>query len=446
MLTRWMERIFDDQLAPARFVVLSVLALGDLRLLHRPEDPWDWALALGALAVCLAGCRAPLAAAVTLSALLVSGDLLGAHVGVPLKAMIAVSLFELALRTSGRRLAAGIGVTTVLLTLHALNAASAQVLPTLYRLSILAGLPLLFGAYVRLMRENARQARERVCEEERRRRSETLAARAAERTAIARELHDLVAHHVSSMVLRVGVARHVLTDVDPRMTEVLDDLHGSGAAALADLRRLVALLRDPAQVHDDPAVSLVEPAGLVEALEAALERGRQTGLTVSADVDPAIGGLDAVRGLTILRLTQEGMANVARHAGPAASARFSVRLDGDTVRLEIVDDGGRPDPAAAGVGATVRSGGHGLIGMTERAQLLGGRLAAGPVPGGRGWRLLAELPSGTAPSDGPVAAPGTDAVAGPAPQAPALATFSAPPPERPLGTLDRGGPLGGPGR
>lgn len=412
-----MERIFDDQLAPARFVLLSVLALGDLRLLHHPQDVWDWALALGALLVCLAGCKVPLVAAVTLSGLLVVGDRIDAHVGVPLKAMIAVSLFELVLRAQGRRVLFGIGAVAVFLTFHALHSAESHVGPTLYRLGILAGVPLLFGAYVRLMRENARQARERSGEVERRRRSETLAARAAERTAIARELHDLVAHHVSSMVLRVGVARHVLPASDPRVTEVLDDLYGSGTAALADLRRLVTVLRDPAQMRGDPVVSLVDPAGLSEALQTTMERSRQTGLTMEAEVDPGISGLDAVRGLTILRLTQEGLANVAKHAGPVARARLSLGVADDTVRLEIVDDGGHQNGTGGGNGGSTGNGnghdgsGHGLIGMTERVELLGGRLEAGPVPAGRGWRLFAELPSappgGSAPSG--ISAPATPA-------------------------------------
>jgi len=184
------------------------------------------------------------------------------------------------------------------------------------------------------------------------------------------------------MVLRVGVARHVLGGTDPRVDEVLGDLHTSGTAALGDLRNLVAVLRDPALVrHGEPGVSLVERAGLVDALDAAVERGRQAGLTIAADIDPAIAELDAVRRLTVLRLAQEGLANVAQHAGAGTSVAFTVRVDGEAVRLEIVDDG-RP--------GTVKPG-HGLVGMTERVELLGGTLSAGPRPDGSGWRLLAEV-------------------------------------------------------
>ncbi|UBU12992.1 sensor histidine kinase [Nonomuraea gerenzanensis] len=378
MITRWTGRVLDDQPALVRLAGLSVLALGDLHLLHRPDRPADWALALGGLAVCLASARVPLAATATLSGLLVADDVIGTNVGVPLKAMVAVALFELALRVRGRRVAYGAGVAAFFLTLHAVSAPAAEVPPTLYRLSVLLGVPLLIGAYVRLARENARQARERAA-------AGTLAARTAERTAIARELHDLVAHHVSSMVLRVGVARHVLPDTDPRITQVLDDLHTSGGAALADLRRLVAVLRDPAQVGDGPFFSLVDQAALPQTLREAAARVRATGLVVECAIGPEVAELDAVRAVTVLRLAQEGLANAAKHAGERAGVRMTVRVERDVVKLEIVDDGGRRQDARR-----VPGDGHGLAGMAERAGLFGGRFEAGPW--GRGWRLYAELP------------------------------------------------------
>src|SRR6185312_8076369 len=117
----------------------------------------------------------------------------------------------------------------------------------------------------RTNRELGRQAVERALAEQRRRESESRAARADERSAIARELHDVVAHHVASMVLRVGVARHVLTDLDPRVDEVFDDVHGTGTAALAELRRLVAVLRNPDGVRGDAALTAIEPSALPSA-------------------------------------------------------------------------------------------------------------------------------------------------------------------------------------
>ncbi|TDD58831.1 sensor histidine kinase, partial [Actinomadura rubrisoli] len=395
---RWMERAFDNRSAPARLAVVVALGLGELGLLHPPGDGTDWALALAGFAICLAGYLVPPAAVaapaapVALAALLVLGDRVGADAAITLKAMTVIMLFELALRVHGRRAPAVLGtvaaLVAVLVGVHAVGIA-ADVPPTLFKSGVLIGLPMLLGAYIRLARENAAQARAHAAEQEGRRRSQTLAARAAERTAIARELHDLVAHHVSSMVLRVGVARHVLPSADPRVAEVLDDLHASGASALADLRRLVAVLRDPDLVQGEPGVSLVERAGLLDALDATLDRGRRAGVAVAADIDAGVAGLDAVRRLTVLRIVQEGLANVAKHAGPGTSAALTVRVAGQAVRLEIVDDGAPPaEPGRPG---------HGLAGMTERVELLGGTLDAGPVAGhagGRGgWRLLAELPA-----------------------------------------------------
>jgi signal transduction histidine kinase len=388
---RWIERLFDEHTAMTRFIALSVLALGYLRLLNRPESAGGWVLALGALAVCLAGRKAPTVASVTLAAFIVVGDWMHANVSISLKAMMTIVLLELALYARGRRLGIAITAVVVFMSVHAIHALSGDIWPTLYRLAILVGLPLLFGGYIRLMRE---RARERAAEQELRRRSELL----AERTAIARELHDLVAHHVSSMVLRVGVARHVLAPTaDPGVAEVLDDLHRSGTTALADLRRLVSVLRDPALLREGPATSLVEPTGLWEALEATVERSRQTGLIMETDVDPEVTGLDTARGFTILRLTQEGLTNVAKHAGTTARVRLRLEMHDDRVRLEIVDDGGsrngtRPGGRQNPRAESAMSSGHGIVGMAERVALLGGRLEAGPTPGGYGWRLFAELP------------------------------------------------------
>ncbi|MEO3807897.1 histidine kinase [Sphaerisporangium sp. B11E5] len=280
---------------------------------------------------------------------------------------------------------------------HISRALPAGLAPLLFRLGVVIGAPLLLAGYIRMTRRLAVQAEGRARAEARRaeaegdraeaergrRESDARAARAAERVTIARELHDLVAHHVASMVLRIGVARHVLPALDPRAAQALDDVHASGTAVLGDLRRLVAVLRDPA-VRDGPGLPLVEPDGLVAALEEVAERGRQVGLVVDATLDPSINRLDAVRGLTVLRLGQEGITNVARHAGPSTHVQLSVGAEADgAVRLELIDDGGG-GPAEPGQG-------YGLIGMRERVELLGGRFQAGPD--GAGWRLTAALPA-----------------------------------------------------
>ena len=254
-------------------------------------------------------------------------------------------------------------------------------------LTVPIGLPLLIGLVVRTSRELGVEERRRIVEQQRRRDSESRAARADERSAIARELHDVVAHHVASMVLRAGVARHVLPGLDPRAAEVLDDVHRTGTAALADLRRLVAVLRDPEAVRGAAGLTAIDPGALPEALGAAVDTARRGGLTVEADVDEAVGGLDAVRGLAVLRLTQEALTNVAKHAGPGARARLRVAVQDDSVSWEVTDDGGGggapPEPPPGG--------GHGLTGMRERVAVLGGELSAGPS--GTGWRVGTVLPA-----------------------------------------------------
>ncbi len=383
----WIELAFDRRFAVLRVLVLAGVLLGDLLLLHRPAGARDWGLAAAGLVLCLAAGTWAFGALLAQSVLLVAAHTLGASTVSSLKVLAAVTLFELALRRSGRRLAAGTTALALAVAVNRLDDLPGELLPVLYKMGIVAGLPLLMGAYVRVTRDAALHARAYAHQQELRAEQQLLAARAAERTAIARELHDLVAHHVSSMVLRVGVARHVVApgSTDPRITDVLDDLHASGSAALTDLRRLVAVLRAPDHAGPDTG-SLVTPGALPTALESVVAHSRRTGLVVTASVDPRVARLDAVRGLAVLRLAQEGLANAAKHGGPGAHAELAVRVADDAVHVTIHDDGAgqarHPPPGPSG---------HGLIGMRERVDLLGGRLDAGPAA--RGWRLTAELPA-----------------------------------------------------
>ncbi|WP_406066044.1 histidine kinase [Streptomyces sp. NBC_01077] len=386
----WIELAFDRRFAVTRVFALAGVLIGDFLLLQRPSGAQDWGLAAAALVLCLVAGKWAFGALLAQSGLLVVAHALGASTVSSLKVLAAVTLFELAVRQSGRRLAAGTTALALAVAVNRLDGLPGELLPVLYKMGIVAGLPLLLGAYVRVTRDAAVHARQFAEQQGLRAEQQLLAARAAERTTIARELHDLVAHHVSSMVLRVGVARHVIaatSTTDPRITEVLDDLHSSAGAALADLRRLVAVLRAPDRTGADTS-SLVSPGALSTALESVVQHSRQSGLAVTASVDPRVARLDAVRGLAVLRLAQEGLANAAKHGGPGAHAELAVRVADSAVHVTIHDDGaGRTRPPASG------SSGHGLIGMRERVDLLGGRLDAGPAA--RGWRLTAELPAFT---------------------------------------------------
>ncbi|MGV9317181.1 sensor histidine kinase [Streptomyces sp. NPDC003691] len=398
----WTDLVFDDRRRGVRALVYTAALATDFLLVRQPPGDGDRALAVTGVLLCLAAWRWAPAALVAQSALLVGAHTAGSGIVPSLKVLAAVTLFEVAVRGRGRVPAAGCAVLALAVVLNRLDGLPGDLAPVLFKALLVAGLPLFLGSYVRMSREAAAYAREQAARRALRAEQETAAARAAERAAIARELHDLVAHHVSSMVLRVGVARHVVTATatgagagggavtDPRITGVLDDLHSSGRAALADLRRLVAVLRTPGGAEPG-ADSLVADGALPAVLAAVVDRTGRDGPAVTASVDPAVAGLDAVRALAVLRLVQEGLANVARHAGPSARAELAVRTDGGTVRLTLRDDGGggRPGPPASDPGG--EGGGHGLTGMRERVALLGGTLEAGPGPDG-GWRLTAVLP------------------------------------------------------
>ncbi|MDP9817715.1 sensor histidine kinase [Spirilliplanes yamanashiensis] len=388
---RWVGRLFDERDTLARLMLLNLSGIGYLVLRPvgepAPTGP-QWALALTGFTTILLLYRLPFVNALWQTALLgvaiaILDDPLINQVGA------SWSLLELTMRT--RRLAlvwVAAGAHAAVFLAGETDGWPASIAASVFSAVTVIGLPVLLGVVVRNSRELARQAERRGEEDRRRREYEDQAARAAERAAIARELHDVVAHHVASMVLRVGVARHVLDVADPRVTEVFDDVHGTGTVALADLRRLVELLRDPAGVRPDAAATAaVEPGTLPEALRAAVDEARRTGLEVTAAVDPAVGGLDAVRGLAVLRLTQEALTNVAKHAGPSAHARLTVTVTGGDVRIEVADDGD-----SGGVPAVDRpaGGGHGLTGMRERVEVFGGWLEAGRS--GAGWRVTAVLP------------------------------------------------------
>ncbi|MGN9809283.1 sensor histidine kinase [Micromonospora sp. BQ11] len=416
----WVARLFDTRDTLARTVLLNLSGVGYLVFgtqAGRSPTAMQWLLAAVAFAVALALHRRPLVNLVVQAALLavafpVLDDITINQVGA------SWALLEVAMRAPRPRtiwLAAGLLVTVDLT--DSIGDPFGRVLSGAFGLVVEVGVPLLLGLVIRTTRELTRQAEQRAEEEQRRRESESRAARADERTAIARELHDVVAHHVASMVLRVGVARHVLTDLPPQVGEVFDDVHGTGSAALADLRRLVAVLRDPDGVRGDAALTAIEPSALPAALGAAVDRARQAGVTVEADIDPAVGSLDAVRGLAVLRLTQEALTNVAKHAGTSALARLSVAVVDGAVHWEVTDNGRGRVPAAAPAG-----GGHGITGMRERVDVLGGRLEAGPA--GAGWRVRTVLPAAVtaptaaAPSPAVTAASSMPRVRGAGPHAP----------------------------
>ncbi|MEU3269526.1 histidine kinase [Saccharomonospora sp. NPDC006951] len=315
------DRRFGRWMTPVRIAVLSALSAGYVFLVADIGHPGygGWLLLLAALVVSWGSPRWPLVCALCQAGLLALGETLGADTVVPLKVLASFALFELAARKTGKPLAvAGIVLGAVYLAAGIAHS-DKDVAGVVFQTAVVVGGPMVLGAYLGGVRARAGLAEERAAQQERLRHSEARMARVAERTAIARELHDLVAHHVASIVLRAGVARHLLpSDGDPRIREVLDDVHDTGSSAMTDLRRLVTVLRDPS-TSETAGGDLVDPGELPIAIAAAVDRARQSGLAVDATVDPALSGLDAVTGLAVLRFVQEGLANVLKHAGPASA-------------------------------------------------------------------------------------------------------------------------------
>ncbi|GAA1401554.1 sensor histidine kinase [Catellatospora coxensis] len=372
----WVGRLFEQRYAVLRLTLVVLSGVGYLTLTPegRAVGTVDLALAIGVLLFGYLEVRWPFAAVVSATLALGAGAVVGGGNDTVPTVGLAWAMFELGARSGGWRVWTGLGLGMVahLVSDHGEFVDTPQTV--VYGAAAAVAAPLLLGLHVRALGELNRQAAVRAAQEQTR-------VRADERASIARELHDLVAHHVASIVLRVAVARDVLPPADPRVRQVLDDVHTTGSSALADLRKLVTVLRDPDTAQQ---VLFVDPEGLPVALRAAVERSAGIGLNVQADIDPEVVRLDARTALALLRLTQEGLANVARHAGTAARARLSIRLGGELVAFELRDFGG---PVSAGQAG----GGHGLVGLRERVEVLGGRLQAGPADAG--WLLRASLPA-----------------------------------------------------
>jgi signal transduction histidine kinase len=205
----------------------------------------------------------------------------------------------------------------------------------------------------------------------------TREAVAAERAAIARELHDVVAHHMSVMVVQAGAARAVGGSDPAAASDALKQIEASGRTGLAEMRRLLGILK--AEGDGDGRAPQPGLADLGELLDSMRVTGLAVDVVVEGSPRPLPPGID----LSAYRIVQEALTNALRHAG-GASARVLIRYDRDAIELTIADDGiGAPEGLSAH--------GHGLIGMRERAQLFGGTFEAGPRPGS-GFLVRARLP------------------------------------------------------
>jgi signal transduction histidine kinase len=200
-------------------------------------------------------------------------------------------------------------------------------------------------------------------------------AAADERAAIAREIHDVIAHSLSVMIVQADGAGYTLDPSAKQAHAALTTIADTGREALTDMRRVLSVLRGPdgGRRRD----------GLAE-LDGVVDRAGAAGLRVTLETTGATGGLTAAEDLTAYRIVQESVTNAIRHAGPGATLALRLDRAADCLTITATNSGGRDGPTAHGAG-------HGLVGMRERAAMHGGSFTAGRLDDG-GWRVTATIP------------------------------------------------------
>ncbi len=369
-------------------VVLTAVAVWSVNVIATPfaGPTWlkvVWPVLIGAPLALRR--RAPLLgwtiiwAAISLQALITGNS----PEGLELIFVIGVGSYSVAAHSTLRRALAGLAVTAAGLVIY--DQANHDTMSgntgnewsvAYFTTAILAAW--LTGVFVRGRREAVTQAARTAA-------AERAAERAAadERARMARELHDIVSHNLSVVVLQAAGAQAAGgTDTGP----TLEKIERSGRQALVEMRRLLGVLRQPDEPGVRPELSpqpgIAELAALVEGVRAA---GLPVVLVINGDPDQLPAAVD----ISAYRIVQEALTNVLKHAGNA-SAQVSVSCGPDEVLIEVTDDGAGPQAAGQA------GGGHGLAGMRERVALFGGELTAGPQPAG-GFAVRARLPLGEQP-------------------------------------------------
>ncbi|MEA1902712.1 MAG: sensor histidine kinase [Actinomycetota bacterium] len=239
--------------------------------------------------------------------------------------------------------------------------------------------PLLLGREMHQRRGRVAELKERLKRAEIEREEKARRAVADERARIARELHDVVAHQMTVMTLQADGARRIADGTDPRVVEALETIGDTGREALAEMRRMVGLLRQP----DDE--SETRPLPQLSDIDALVEGIRAAGVAVDLKIEGDVRRLPEVNELSAFRIVQESLTNAVRHGGPDVSAKVTLDYGEESLDVLVVDDG-------RGASALSEDGvGHGIVGMRERVAVLGGEFRAGPNAGG-GYRVHATIP------------------------------------------------------
>jgi signal transduction histidine kinase len=303
----------------------------------------------------------------------------------PLTAFLALlaSLFALGVHGQGRRfLAASVAIGLALVGLQVASAVAGQSLDDVLPSSLFLGGAFAVGRLIHHTRSQAHRDRGRAEQAERERDHHAARAAEQERARIARELHDVVAHALSVMVVQASVEARLSEDQTGTAAATLRSIEHLGRDAMSELRRLLGMLTEQGQ---GPAAAPLPSLEKADALVADL---RRAGHEVHLDRRGDLGDLPPGVTLTAYRILQESLTNASRHA-PGAVVRVRVVRESDEVHV-IVDNDASPGPPVR-----LDSGGLGLTGMRERVRLYGGRLRTGPRPDG-GFTVDARLPVSTA--------------------------------------------------
>jgi len=344
-------------LTPA-LVAMLVLACVALVVRRRAPIPvWATTLVLAVLSVAVAAGPAP--AIVTV--------------------MVAVYTVATACRPRTALLAAAVTPVALIVTYHLAGAEAAWLSDATYTLIAVSAMSAAIGIAVRGQRQVLASAEQRAERAEQSREEEAQRRVTEERLRIARELHDVVAHHISVINVQSGVAKHLVRSDPDAADAALGHVRDASAVVLSEMGTILGLLRTADDAPDtQPAPGLAQSDALVESV-------RRSGLTVSWRVTGSPRALAPSVDLTAYRLVQEALTNAGKHG--VGSADVSVDYRDDVVVLDVTN------PVASAPGET--TAGHGLVGMRERVASVGGTLDTGPRGDGR-FHVHAELPLGSA--------------------------------------------------
>ncbi|MFF5171718.1 sensor histidine kinase [Micromonospora sp. NPDC000089] len=371
-----------DALLAGLFLAVSLLPVDP------PGGPARAPLTAGAVLIAVLGCasltvrrRYPLPVLAVVTGLVVVALLLDVVRG-PFVLIVAFAAYTVATRTD-RRTAwlAGAAAAGVVASAAAIRLGVSVLRPEIVVLLLWFGVAVAGGDAVRSRRAYVAVLEERARRAEQTREEEALRRVAEERLRIARELHDVVAHHIALINVQAGVAGHLLREQPDAAEEALGHVRAAGRTTLAELSTLLGVLRGTGadDVPTEPAPSLNRLDALVEGFST----GQPVRWTVAGQPRPLPTAVD----VAAYRIIQESLTNAHRHA-PGAAVAVRLRYDPVGVTIEVRDAGApRPDGDTGGAGA-----GLGLVGMRERAETVGGTFTAGPGPDG-GWLVRAELPA-----------------------------------------------------